>query len=126
MNLKSLIVSAVLSLSTSAYAQWYGGGCVGVGFGGGYSSTVVSSNYGSASVVTTNFGGGVGYYGGYYGGGYYGGCVTPRVLPYYGYTPAYVPYQSYNYCYPTPYYRPVVVAPVVYGGYGGCGQYWVR
>ena len=90
MNLKSLIVSAAMAIASAASAQWYGGGYVGVG--GYYNNTVVNSNYGATSIVTTTVGSGVGYYGGYgYYRGYYGGCATPAVMPYYGYAPAYPP-----------------------------------
>ena len=134
MNLKSLFVSAALSLAaftSSASAQW-GGTSVGVGFGGSYSRTSISGPYGGNTTITnTSLGGGigVGYNSGYYGGGYggyYGGIPAPAVLPYYGgCTPAYVPYSPFTGCYGNPYYPPaVVVAPVVYGG--GCGQAWVR
>jgi|694.fasta_scaffold32560_15 hypothetical protein len=137
MNLKSLIVSAALSLSafsSSASAQW-SGGSVGVGFGGSYSRTSISGPYGGNTTITnTTLGGGInvgygsgygyGYGGGY--GGYYGGAVAPSVLPYYGgCAPAYVPYSPFTRGYGNPCYPPaVVVAPVVYGG--GCGQAWVR
>jgi hypothetical protein len=135
MNLKSLIVSAAVSLSaltSSASAQWSGGS---VGFGGSYSRTSISGpNGGNTTITNTSLGGGinVGYgsgygygYGGGYGGGYYGGCGVPAVLPYYGGVPAYVPYSPFTGCYGNPYYPPaVVVAPVIYGG--GCGQAWVR
>lgn len=136
MNLKSLFVSAVLSLTafaSSASAQW-GGTSVGVGFGGSYSRTSISGPYGGNTTITnTTLGGGIGVgynsgyygggYGGYYGGGYYGG-YAPSVLPYGGCAPAYVPYSPFTNTYGNPCYPPaVVVAPVVYGG---CGQVWVR
>ena len=134
MNLKSLIVSAAVSLSafaSSASAQWSGGS---VGFGGSYSRTSISGpNGGNTTITNTSLGGGInvgygsgygyGYGGGY--GGYYGGCGVPAVLPYYGGVPAYVPYSPFTGCYGNPYYPPaVVVAPVIYGG--GCGQACVR
>jgi hypothetical protein len=133
MNLKSLIVSAAISLSalaSNASAQWGGGS---VGFGGSYSRTSISGPYGGNTTITnTTLGGGInvgygsgyGYGGGY--GGYYGGVVAPSVLPYYGGCgPAYVPYSPFTGVYGNPCYPPaVVVAPVVYGG--GCGQAWVR
>ena len=138
MNLKSLIVSATLSLSamtSTVFAQYYGGGSVGVGFGGSYSRTSISGPCGGNTTITnTSLGGGInvgygsgygyGYGGGY--GGYYGGVVAPSVLPYYGGCgPAYVPYSPFTGVYGNPCYPPaVVVAPVVYGG--GCGQAWVR
>ena len=137
MNLKSLFVSTVLSLTalaSNASAQYYGSGSsVNVGFGGSYSKTTITGpNGGSSSITNTSLGGGIGVgygsvsgYGGGYGyGGYAGGCVAPAVLPYYGgCAPAYIPYSPFTRCYGNPYYPPVVVAPVVYGG---CGQAWVR
>ena len=126
MNFSTLVSSVVFAfaISSTASAQWAGGGSgLSVGIGGSYNKVTLpngqrftsnSLNWGVGLGASQSYGMGYGGYGGYgmgyggYGMGYGGWGCGPSVLPYYGggCVPAVVPYSPFTRCYATPMYTP--------------------
>ena len=109
MNFSTLVSSVVFAfaISSTASAQWAGGGSgLSVGIGGSYNKVTLPNGQRFTS-NSLNWGVGLGASQSY-GMGYGGWGCGPSVLPYYGggCVPAVVPYSPFTRCYATPMYTP--------------------